>query len=167
MNCECKNYEWLSGFFTAEHHPLCVQNMPPKTVEDLITRMESIFELGTKGDTAHAETGEPFIAFGAGYTLTNLAMQNDVNGKIQEVAETTLLRVMWEKFLDYSANISAGKISGFKLYWRRKPIFQREDFSDAECVNLTLRTRFIVSNKPKGEAAPMPRMQYESTPNLK
>jgi hypothetical protein len=165
-NCICKSYEWLERF-TAQHHPLCDKNPPPQTVDELTARMESIFGIGQEGNSALAVTGEPFVKLGIGGIIAE--------GEAFTLIATTepaAVEYFWRGFLAYALEKTGGKVSGFTLYWRKKPevitdAYMRESYqcfggctegahvdyckSENRSMHHYPRARLLISDQPARE----------------
>ncbi|MGA9767929.1 MAG: hypothetical protein WBV94_02745 [Blastocatellia bacterium] len=115
--------------------------IPPRTIEELIAAMESLFEVGESTDHSQAVTSEPYKKYGIGFLLSlNAPVHRYVDLKQNSI------KAMWNTALELRELASPAAV----LYWRLKPNLQgvvdTTELGDYLRCHLTMR--LLISDKP-------------------
>lgn len=116
-----------------------VIQLPPRTIDELVAAMESMFEVGEPGESGIAATGEPFQKYGIGYRI---CLDAPVRDHIK--LKLSAIKGCWNTARELREKHGAGAV----LYWREKPTLREEhDFDRDELIG-QVTMRLLISDKP-------------------
>ncbi len=105
-------------------------NDAPTTIEELVSRIESMFPVGPSTIQAFSVTGEPYISI------------EIVQDECGVVAKETI-QTFWKKFMGYVYSRLDTPITNLRLFWRLKPVLKITDSG-----HYVVRARLLLSSKP-------------------
>jgi len=136
-------------------HDNIAPQIPPRTIDELIAAMESMFEVSEPTDCSLSVTGEPYITLCCG----GVKLEGERMG-VYCTDEQKAIDLFYREWRRYWYYITPQGDQNYKLYWRQMPmmrehkVYEKTLIYDADDIYdvLTLyivTARLLISDKPQ------------------